>query len=212
MHESEFKTINIQIYGLGNHIIKCNIFYIIIFYIMSGNLTNTSTTVSNLGGGIPGSQPKLLGGGANSTGGTGMVGGGERSLSRAYLRRAFGNSWLTSSIQSPNYYVINKQSKTTPFRAIMSAGDINGTVNQSGSRNLPTINQVRAPRVQGTQNITGGPRNDGNSYFTGNPKYVYDSSTYTKYKQLKSVNKTYDDKSFGGSNNGSYSFLLAVRR
>jgi hypothetical protein len=33
-----------------------------------------------------------------------------------------------------------------------------------------------------------------------------------EYKQLKSVNKTYDDKSFGGSNNGSYSFLLAVRR
>jgi hypothetical protein len=181
---------------------------------MSGNSTNTSTTVSNLGGGIPGSQPKLLGGGANSTSGTGMVGGGERSLSRAYLRRAFGNQWLNPSldIHSPNFYVINKRSKTTPFRAIMSAGDVNGTVNQAGSRNLPTINQVQAPRVQGTQNITGGPRNDGNSYFTGNPKYVYDSSTYTKYKQLKSVNKTYDDKSFGGSNNGSYSFLLAVRR
>jgi hypothetical protein len=53
---------------------------------------------------------------------------------------------------------------------------------------------------------------DGNSYYTGNPKYVYDSSVYTRYKQLKSVNKTYDDKSFGGSNNGAYTFLLAVRR
>jgi hypothetical protein len=179
---------------------------------MSGNDLNTSTTVSNLGGGIPGSQPGLIGGGANSTSGTGMVGGGERSLSRAYLRRAFGNQWLNQSIRSPNYFVVKKQSKTTPFRAIMSAGDVNGTVNESGSRNLPKINQLQAPRVQGTQNIVGGPRNDGNSYYTGNPKYVYDSSVYTRYKQLKSVNKTYDDKSFGGSNNGAYSFLLAVRR
>jgi len=181
---------------------------------MSGNLLNTSTT-SNLGGGIPGSQPNLLGGGGNSTSYSGMVGGGERSLSRAYLRKAFGNSWLirsNSNIRSPNYFVINKQSKTTPFRAIMSAGDVNGTVNQAGSRLLPKVNQVQAPRVQGTQNISDGPRNDGNSYYTGNPKYVYDSSVYTRYKQLKSVNKTYDDKSFGGSNNGSYSFLLAVRR
>lgn len=179
---------------------------------MSGNYSNTSTTVSNLGGGIPGSQPGLIGGGANSTSGTGMVGGGERSLSRAYLRRAFGNSWLSSDIRSPNYYVVTKNSKTTPFRAIMSAGDVNGTLNQPGSRRLPNVNQLQAPRVQGTQNITGGPRNDGNSYYTGNPKYVYDSSVYTRYKQLKSVNKTYDDKSFGGSNNGAYSFLLAVRR
>ena len=179
---------------------------------MSGNLLNTSTTVSSLGGGIPGSQPNLIGGGSNSTSSTGMVGGGERSLSRAYLRRAFGNSWLSSNIRSPNYYVVKRQSKTTPFRAIMSAGDVNGSVNSAGSRDLPNINQLQRPRVQGTQNIVGGPRNDGTSYYTGNPKYVYDSSTYTKYKQLKSVNKTYDDKSFGGSNNGSYSFLLAVRR
>lgn len=179
---------------------------------MSGNLLNTSTTVSSLGGGPPGSQPKLLGGGANSTSNTGMVGGGERSLSRAYLRRAFGNSWLSGDIRSPNYYVVKKHSKTSPFRAIMSAGDVNGTLNQSGSNKLPNINQLQAPRVQGTQNIDGRPRNDGNSYFTGNPKYVYDSSIYTRYKQLKSVNKTYDDKSFGGSNNGAYSFLLAVRR
>ena len=181
---------------------------------MSGNQLNTSNT-SNLGGGTPGGQPTLLGGGSNSTSNSGMVGGGERSLSRVYLRRAFGNSWLlngNSNFRSPNFFVYNKQSKTTPFRAVMSAGDVNGTVNQSGSSSLPKINQLQAPRVQGTQNISGGPRNDGASYYTGNPKYVYDSSVYTKYKQLKSVNKTYDDSSFGGSNNGSYSFLLAVRR
>ena len=36
---------------------------------MSGNTTNSS-----LGGGKPGAQPQLLGGGANSNSGSGMVG------------------------------------------------------------------------------------------------------------------------------------------
>jgi hypothetical protein len=178
---------------------------------MSGNLLDQSTQ-SNLGGGLPGGQPKLLGGGSNSRSDSGMVGGGERSISRTYLRRAFGNSWLSSNIYSPERFVIQKTSKTTPFRAIMSAGDVNGTVNQSGSSNLINVTQVQQPRVKGTQNNPGSVRTDGNAYFTGNPKYVYDSSVYTKYKQLKSVNKTYNDSSFGGSNNGSYSFLMKVRR
>jgi hypothetical protein len=41
---------------------------------------------------------------------------------------------------------------------------------------------------------------------------VYDGSDYTRYKKLRAVNRTYDDKSFGGSNNGSYSALKRVRR
>ena len=178
---------------------------------MSGNLLDQSIT-SNLGGGIPGGQPKLIGGGSNSRSDSGMVGGGERSLSRLYLRRAFGNNWLSPNIYSPNRFVIEKKSMTTPFRAIMNAGDVNGTVNQSGSSNLTNVTQVQQPRVKGTQNNPGSVRSDGNSYFTGNPRYVYDSSDYIKYKKLKSVNKTYNDSSFGGSNNGSYSFLMSVRR
>ena len=178
---------------------------------MSGNLLDQSK-ISNLGGGIPGGQSKLIGGGSNSRSDSGMVGGGERSLSRVYLRRAFGNNWLSPTIYSPDRFVIEKRSKTTPFRAIMSAGDVNGTVNQSGSSRLTNATQVQQPRVKGTQNNPGSVRNEGDAYFTGNPRYVYDSSDYIKYKKLKSVNKTYNDSSFGGSNNGSYPFLMAVRR
>ena len=47
--------------------------------------------------------------------------------------------------------------------------------------------------------------------FTGNPRFVYDGSDYTRYKKLKAKLNTYNDKSFGGSNNGSYSFLMRVR-
>ncbi len=36
------------------------------------------------------------------------------------------------------------------------------------------------------------------SFYTGNPKYVYDGSDYTRFKKLQAVNRNYDDKSFGG--------------
>jgi hypothetical protein len=48
---------------------------------------------------------------------------------------------------------------------------------------------------------------------TGNNKYVHDSSLFTKFKNLSSLNRNYNDISFGGNaNNGSYSFLMKVRR
>lgn len=180
---------------------------------MSGNRLNT-TMISILGGGLPGAQPKngLLGGGANSNSSSGMVGGSERSQTRAVLRQAFGNRSLSSSIRSPQSFVTAKTSKTTPFRVAMSAGDVNGSKNKAPAPGLPAINQVGAQRVQGTQSLNGPPRNDGTAYYTGNPKYVYDGSDFTRYKRLKAINKTYDDSSFGGSNNGAYPFIMRVRR
>jgi hypothetical protein len=58
---------------------------------------------------------------------------------------------------------------------------------------------------------SGGVRNDGGALFTGNPKFVYDGSDYTRYKKIKAVNKTYNDSSFGGANNGAYVALNRVR-
>lgn len=190
---------------------------------MSGNLLNYInggffSTKSVLGGGIPGGQANgLLGGGANANGGSGMEGGGVRSTDRQVLRKAFGNNQLsqTYGIQSPVYYVTTHQSKTTPFRAAMAAGDPNGTKNAAPSPLLPSASQVQAPRVQGTQNNPGGVKygsQAGGAFYTGNPKYVYDGSDYTRYKHLKAVNQTYDDSSFGGANNGAYVFLKRVRR
>jgi hypothetical protein len=182
---------------------------------MSGNILNT-TMSSILGGGLPGGQPKwgLIGGGAGSTGGSGMEGGGARGIDRFVLREAFGNQYLSNNplYRSPAYYVNERLSKTTPFRAIMSAGDVNGTKNEAGAPFLPSPNQVRSSYVQTVKLFTNGVRDNGSAFFTGNPKYVYDGSDYTRYKKLRAVNRTYDDKSFGGSNNGSYSALKRVRR
>ncbi len=182
---------------------------------MSGNLLNTTMT-SILGGGIPGGQPKwgLLGGGSGSTGGSGMEGGGALGTDRFLLREAFGNQYLSNNplVQSPAYFVNQGLSKTTPFRAIMAAGDVNGSKNQAGAPFLPSPNQVRPTYVQTVKMLTNGVQNNGTAFFTGNPRYVYDGSDYTRYKKLRAVNKTYDDKSFGGANNGAYVALKRVRR
>lgn len=172
---------------------------------MSGN-----TTTSKLGGNVPGFQPTLLGGGANGNSGSGMVGGGERGVDRMFLRRGTGRStWFfkaTNTIPTPGAGY-----KTTPFRVAVNAGDLAGTTNSGPLPQLPSANQVNGPMVNTQQNKGDGIKS-GSAGFTGNPKYVYDSSDYTKFKKLQAKLKTYNDSSFGGSNNGSYSFLMRVRR
>ena len=170
---------------------------------MSGFEANTK--VSKLGGGVPGGQSGLIGGSANSNSWSGMSGGSERSSTRYFLTNAAGRpSFIKSS------GIIMSTSGLTPFRKIFNAGDLLGTKNEGPHANLPKINQVNTVGASmlfanGGSVITGG------SGFTGNPKFVYDSSDYTKFKNKTSQLKTYNDKSFGGSNNGSYSFLMNVR-
>ena len=170
---------------------------------MSGFESNT--LVSKLGGGVPGAQSKLLGGGGSIKGSSGMSGGSERSITRRVLRSAAGRtSFITSSgIALP-------KTSLTPFRQIYVAGDFLGTKNEGPHPNLPRINQVNGigPSMLF---VNGGSVTSGSAGFSGNPKYVYDSSDYTRFKNKTSQLKTYNDKSFGGSNNGSYSFLMNVR-
>ena len=168
---------------------------------------------SMLGKGIPGAQPRggLIGGGGGSKGGSGMVGSSERGADRVVLREAFGNHWLTEDFKkSPLTF---RFSRTTPFRRAYNAGDAYGTVNESPNPLLPGSNQVNGRGVSMLNIKSGGPHNDGNALFSGNPKFVYDGADYTRYKKLKAINKTYNDSSFGGNdNNGAYVALNRVRR
>lgn len=178
---------------------------------MSGYINDTNP--SKLGGGIPGFQPQLLGGGANQNGGSGMVGGGERSTMRHIIRNSGGRS---SKLYIMGVVPTNFKTGLTPFRQRENAGDFAmASPNYSGTTPnvlLPKINQVNGigPTML---NANGGSVQStiGGAAFSGNPHYVYDSSVYTKFKKAVSVAKTYNDKSFGGSNNGSYSFLMRVR-
>jgi hypothetical protein len=166
---------------------------------MAGFIRDSFKSV--LGGGIPGGQPKggLLGGGAGVDGGSGMEGGGDRGLSRFVLRETKGQSIIKTPI-------------ITPFRKALHAGDQAGTRDSAPSPDFKASNMVTRESVSRLRAQYGGVHNDGKAVFSGNPRYVYDGSDYVRYRKLKAINKTYNDLSFGGSNNGSYVALMAIRR
>jgi hypothetical protein len=100
----------------------------------------------------------------------------------------------------------------TPFRQAFNAGDSQGTVNNSVLAELYAPNQVGG--IGAGQNIfsrAGGVHKGGQAAYTGNPKYVYDGSDYIRFKKLQAKNRTYNDKSFGGANNGAYVPLMRMR-
>jgi len=154
---------------------------------------------TTLGGGVKGSQPTLL---------HIMDGGGARGVDRNVLREGFGQSrFLKNATGNENLPI-----KVTPFRLAMNAGDINGSVNSAPIPQLPAPSQINGQKQSKLHARGDGVRNNGSAGYSGNPKYVYDGSDYTRYKKLAAMNKTYNDRSFGGSNNGAYSFLMRVRR
>lgn len=166
---------------------------------MSGFIGDSFPSI--LGGGIPGGMPKggLVGGGSGGRySGTGIEGGGEREMVRLTLRRVLGH---TKYPGNPN--------NITPFRRYMNAGDTNGTVNSAPSPLLgkPT-NQVSGNSMVSRLHTNGGGTRTGEAFFSGNQKYVYDSSNYVRFKKLKAVNKTYNDSSFGGASGSSVAEAL----
>ena len=173
--------------------------------------TNTGTSVRFVLGGIPGVQPPggLIGSGGGAKGGSGMIGSSARGTDRFILREAFGNHRPT---YASRYSFLNlPNSRTTPFRRAYNAGDPAGSYNESLFSFLPGSNQLNGQAISMLKIKAGGVHNDGGALFSGNPKYVYDGADYTRYKKLKAMNKTYNDYSFGGANNGSYVALKRTR-
>ena len=182
---------------------------------MSGFINDKTPSI--LGGGLPGSVPlgnlgrrpnisvgSLLGGGAGPNGSSGMVGGGARGVTRFILRQAFGNSrrdWGslgqglgTSPLTTPNPLC-------GQFRAAYSAGDLKTPLTGGGQAANPKFgtisNQVAGVGALWTF-IKPGNILHGQATYTGNPRYVFDSSNFTRYKKIKAQGKVYNDKSFGG--------------
>ena len=110
---------------------------------MSGNIGDTNP--SYLGGGVPGVQLTLIGGGANQNSGSGMVGGSDRSMDRVFLRKTAGKYMF---LQTAGILPAGFKSGLTPFRQLFVAGDISmASSNYSGTTtnsSLPVINQVNS--------------------------------------------------------------------
>lgn len=168
---------------------------------MSGFTSDTK--MSKLGGGIPGSQPKggLLGGGATGgrSGSSGMEGGGQRGTDRLMMRRVLGHKTF------PN----NNPQVITPFRRFFNAGDTAGTINSGPSPLLgrPTSQTIGNSMVSRVHARNGGTKT-GESFYSGNQRYVYDSSNYVQFKKLQAKNRNYNDSSFGGENGSTVSQAL----
>lgn len=164
--------------------------------------------MSNLGGGIQGIAPTLIGGGSGKYGNGGMIGSSERAQDRFSLVQAWNGAAATGVI---NGY----QRKIGPFRVVNNAGDFlsrqnytSGGSNQVNNiRNSLTGYRVLGGAIQPHRDNTGIPS------ATCNPRYVYDGSDYIQFKKLQAVNRNYNDYTFGGDDFlADQSALRRVRR
>lgn len=179
---------------------------------------------SILGQGLPGSQPLrllrsgtlqlnlagggLLGGGGGSKGSSGMVGGSARGEARIILRQAFGNSrrvWGSNGVGQGTSPLNTPNPLCGQFRAAYSAGDIITPLTgggQAANQRYGFISNLVSGNGAAWNTVNHGGIHTGQATYVGNPKYVYDSSDFIKYKKIKALGKTYNDSSFGGDLTG----------
>ena len=55
--------------------------------------------------------------------------------------------------------------------------------------------------------ICDGVSANGKAMYSGNPKFIYDGSDYTRFKKLQAINRSYNDHAYGGTNKG---YLFSV--
>lgn len=168
------------------------------FKLKKATNVGSSTTTTYLGGITPGIAPPLLGGGANSNSGSGMDGGNNRAMDRFILRKAWNTNLTNTNL--PNGVEVS----LTPYRRVMNAGDLlNRRDFSTGGPNQ--VNNVRSQSLRGWK-LFAGSVSDQNSDVPASschPKYVADSSNYTRFRREQSINKNYNDYSFGGDGKGT---------
>lgn len=148
----------------------------------------------DLGAGPKGKQNELFGY---------MDSGNERSLYRKHLAKAFGNLHNSGLKSSPSLY---NKNILGPFRTSYNAGDVvtNSIVN-TDIKYGREANQVGGNNLARVSGNPDGVSRNGSAMYSGNPRYVYDGSDYTRFKKLQAVNRTYNDSSFGlNPKDGSY--------
>jgi hypothetical protein len=141
--------------------------------------------------------------------------GSSIAMQRKILRKAFkSNQIKTNSGESVGKSTIG------PFRTSFHMGDVLSRKNQS----CGGANQVNGTHVNRV-NLGGGVSNQSCNIETngvtplqvelgsGNGKFVSDSSLYTRFKHLESINLNYNDSTFGGSDNNTvFTALNRVRK
>ena len=161
---------------------------------------------TSLGGGKKGSQPLLFGQ---------TVSGGEKSNARRQIVRAFGNQVIkglknNGKDVSPALYSKNILG---PFRTATNAGDVvTRNITPTNIKYGREANQVNGNNISRLSPSYGGITRNGDAMYAGNPKYIYDSSDYIRFRKLQAINRNFNDSSYGGDkNNQAQSVIIRVR-
>lgn len=103
---------------------------------------------------------------------------------------------------------------TTPFRAVNNLGDFLSRENYTCGGPNPV--NVKRPGLGGKGVLTSMISHcDGSGVpaSSTNVRFVPDSSDYIKYRRLRAVNRTYNDKKFGGNDHhAEYVARMAIHR
>jgi hypothetical protein len=154
------------------------------------------TATHNLGGPYKGYSPQQTLKGFNNF---------DDIRTRQILRNGWNTAYATGTFNG-------KARVITPFRAVNNSGDFLARINYScGGSNQTNINKPGMRSIIGSVpqqcDGTGVPAS------SCNPRFVADSSDYTKFKRQQAANYNYNDLSPAGDNsNGSYVPLFRVRR
>jgi hypothetical protein len=126
-------------------------------------------------------------------------------IDRKILRKSWNTAYAVGTVNG-------RKRVTTPFRAVNNLGDFLGRNNYvCGGPNQ--VNKTFPGRQGPIGSIISQCDGTGIPSSTCNVRYVPDSSDYIRYKKLRSTNRNYNDKSFGGDqNHASYVPLMATRR
>lgn len=156
----------------------------------------TQTSYNVLGGPYNGYSPKQTIDNYKSS---------EQVMVRKILRKSWNTAYATGTYNGYARVI-------TPFRAVNNSGDFLGRVHYSCGGS----NQITPDRYKRIGNIgsiwkkcdtTGVPAS------ICNPKFVADSSDYTKFRKQRTMNRNYNDGTNAGNvHNGQYVPLLAARR
>lgn len=160
----------------------------------------------SLGGGIQGISPVVTI--STQQGNTNVAPLGQASqipLDRNIIRNALPTTYVMDG-----KFALGNPWAQTPFRIAMNAGDLYSRQSESGGSEQIQSNISIGRLKNNIGSFIGGVRKGNGA--TGNQHYVYDSSDYVKFKRLMAKNKNYNDSSFGGANNGAYTYILASKR
>jgi len=132
-----------------------------------------------------------------------------KSSDNVNIRKVLVKSWN-------NPYAVgtlnNRKRVITPFRAVMNTGDFLARQNYSSGGPNPT-QKTRSFYQQGIGAIINNPDGSGIPASSCNPKFVADSSDYTKFKKQMAIGKNYNDLTFGGDqSHATYDGRISVRR